>query len=374
MLRFQVNVPLTLLALVCFSLSPSARADCREGCDASLKNTFFGSDALMNNTSGDRNTATGHLALTANMTGLGNTANGAEALSKNTTGHVNTAVGNAALGLNTTGIRNTATGADALARNSDGRENTAEGYQTLFSNTTGIQNTANGVGTLFNNITGSNNTASGFAALFHNTTGSNNIAVGGLAGLNLTTGNNNIDIGNEGSADEANTIRIGAPTTHTATFVAGIRGVAITDGQPIGVSANGQLGVRPSSLRFKEAIKQMDNTSAVILSLRPVAFRYKKELDPRGTQQFGLIAEEVAKVNPDLVVSDEQGKPFTVRYDEVNAMLLNEFLKEHRKVETLEATVARLAATVEEQAAQIQKVNAKLELSKPALATAVNNQ
>jgi hypothetical protein len=289
-------------------------------------------------------------------------------------------VGSAALDLNTTGIRNTATGADALARNS-GHENTAEGYQTLFSNTTGMQNTASGVGALFNNTTGSKNTASGFAALFHNTTGTNNISIGVLAGLNLTTGNNNIDIGNEGLADEANTIRIGTPDTHTATFVAGIRGVAITDGQPIGVNSNGQLGVRASSVRFKEAIKPMDKTSEPILSLHPVTFRYKKEFDPRGKQQFGLLAEEVAKVDPDLVVSDEQGKPFSVRYEEVNAMLLNEFVKEHKafveeqhKVQEQGATIAVLQKQVETLTAGLQKVSARLELTKPARKTAVNDR
>jgi hypothetical protein len=325
----------------------------------------------MNNTSGNKNTATGHSPLSQNTTGIGNTANGAEALSENTTGHDNTAVGSAALGLNTTGIRNTATGADVLARNT-GHENTAEGYQTLFTNTTGQQNTASGVGALFNNNTGNGNTTSGFSALFHNTIGSNNIAIGFLAGLNLTTGSNNIEIGNQGLADEANTIRIGAPDTHTATFIAGIRGVAITSGQAVGVSPDGQLGVRASSARFKEAIKPMDNTSRAILSLRPVAFRYKKELDPTGAQQFGLIAEEVAKVSPDLVVSDENGKPFSVRYEEVNAMLLNEFLKEHKafveeqdKVERLEATVVSLAAKVKERATQIQRVGAQLAAASP---------
>jgi hypothetical protein len=218
------------------------------------------------------------------------------------------------------------------------------------------------------------------------------------AGANLTAGNNNIDIGNGGVAAEANTIRIGTSGTQTATFIAGIRGVAIAGAQPVGVNANGQLGIRASSARFKEAITPMDKTSEAILSLQPVAFRYKKELDPAGVPQFGLVAEQVAKVNPDLVARDDQGKPFTVRYDEVNAMLLNEFLKEHHKVEEQEARIialesadsqekeiivrqkkdfeqaiaqqreeiATLSARLDGQAASIQKVSAQLETSGPA--------
>src|SRR5262249_6387427 len=206
---------------------------------------------------------------------------------------------------------------------------------------------------------------------------------------------NNIDIGNGGVAAESNVIRIGTSGTQTATFIAGIRGVVVAGGQPVGVSASGQLGVRASSARFKEAIKPMGDTSEAILKLKPVSFRYKKELDPKNTPEFGLIAEEVAKVAPELVMTDEQGKPFTVRYDEVNAMLLNEFLKAHRTIEEQgcklaaqgvktqqeEATIAQLQretktlnARLDEQAAQLQKMNEQLALDKPSSRVVVNSQ
>jgi len=249
----------------------------------------------------------------------------------------------------------------------------------LESNTTGSSNTATGALTLDSNATGSNNTANGFFALLSNTTGSNNIALGYSAGQNLTTGSNNIDIGNGGVAEEAGIIRIGTIGTQTATFIAGIRETLLPRGVAVavGITADGQLGVRASSARFKEAIKPMDKASEAIFSLQPVTFRYKKALDPTALPQFGLVAEQVAKVDPDLVARDAEGKPFTVRYDEVNAMLLNEFLKEHRKVEALEATVAAqqkgfesqiaiLTATLKAQAAQIQKVSDQLRAGTPA--------
>jgi hypothetical protein len=233
-----------------------------------------------------------------------------------------------------------------------------------------------------------NNTANGGVALSHNTTGSNNIALGVSAGTNLTTGSNNIDIGNGGVAGEASTIRVGTAGTHSATFVAGIRGVTVASGVAVVIGTNGQLGTISSSERFKEAIKPMDKASEAILALKPVTFRYKKELDPAKIPQFGLIAEEVEKVNPDLVVRDDEGKIYSVRYDAVNAMLLNEFLKEHKKVEEQQSSIAELKSTVTlqqkemqiltaqltEQAAQIQKVSAQLEVSKPAPQTVLNNQ
>jgi hypothetical protein len=283
-----------------------------------------------------------------------------------------TVLGEDALFSITTGTENVAVGYEALHDTTSGLNNTATGHSALHGNVVGFNNTANGWHSLMI-TTGNQNTGVGCDALVNNTTGSNNIAVGFRAGVNLNTGSNNIDIGSNGVLGESNTIRIGNPGAQSAAFVAGIRGVAVTGAQPLGVSVSGQLGVRASSARFKEAISSMDKSSEAILSLRPVSFRYKKELDPKEEPQFGLVAEEVAKVNPDLVVADDQGKPFTVRYDEINVMLLNEFLKEHRKVETqdkkvqqLETTVARLEAALKQQAAQIQKVNEKVELSKPA--------
>jgi hypothetical protein len=301
----------------------------------------------------------------------------------NNTGLGNTAVGLFALGKNTTASNNTATGFDALTNNITGNNNTANGQAALDLNN-GSNNTADGFEALFNNTTGNDNTANGHQALFNNTTGSFNIGLGFSAGTNLTTGASNIDIGNTGVAGEAKKIRIGTVGTQTATFIAGISGVAVT-GAAVVVSGTGQLGVAPSSERFKEAIKPMDKASEAILALKPVTFRYKKDLDPAGIEQFGLVAEEVEKVNRDLVVRDTEGNPYSVRYDLVNAMLLNEFLKEHRafieeqrKVEKLEATVAQqhkdFKAALVDLKGQIQKVSAQLELSKSAPQTVVNNQ
>jgi len=293
----------------------------------------------------------------------------------------NTAVGGIALQFNTDGHYNTAVGFGALQFNTTGGENTAVGYGPLTSNTTGLQNTAAGRAALELNTTGSKNTASGYDALGGNTTGNNNLAVGYKAGLNLTTGSNNIDIVNHGVAGESKTIRIGTTGTQTNAYMAGISGVTVAGGVGVVIDANGHLGTTVSSTRFKEAVKPMDKGSETIFALQPVTFRYKKDLDPKSVPQFGLVAEEVEKVNPDLVARDEQGKPYTVRYEAVNAMLLNEFLKEHRKNEKQEATIAELKAeiatlfaTVKEQAAQIQKVSAQVEFSKPAVQTALNNQ
>ena len=190
-----------------------------------------------------------------------------------------------------------------------------------------------------NNTTGTNNTACGVSALSNNTTGSSNIALGASAGSNLTKGSNNIDIGGLGVAGESDTIRLGKAGVQTATFITGIRGATVAGGVSVMVDGVGHLGTITSSARYKDAIKPMDKASEAILSLKPVTFRYKKDLDPNAIPQFGLVAEQVEKVNPDLVARDEEGKPYTVRYEAVNAMLLNEFLKEHRKVEELEATV-----------------------------------
>ena len=234
--------------------------------------------------------------------------------------------------------------------------------------------------------------ALGGSALYNNTTGTQNIGIGLSAGANLTTGDSNIDIANSGVAGESDTIRIGDQTVQTATFIAGITGTAVS-GTTIVVDSNGQLGVQVSSERFKNEIKPMDKASEAILSLKPVTFRYKPEVDPKGIPQFGLVAEEVEKVNPDLVARDAQGKPYTVRYDAVNAMLLNEFLKEHSKVEELEGTVTLLkaaaakqeainaeqrremeivSARLKEQDAKIQAVSDKVELTKPAPRTVEN--
>jgi len=198
-------------------------------------------------------------------------------------------------------------------------------------------------------------------------TGSDNIAVGNQAGAFLTTGNNNIDIGNLGLAAESDTIRIGDSSVHTATFIAGISGHTALGGVAVFVNAAGRLGTMTSSVRFKDKIRPMDKASEVILALKPVTFHYKRELDPDGIPQFGLVAEDVEKVNPDLVVRDKEGKPYSVRYEQVNAMLLNEFLKEHRKVEQMQKQIDVLTAG-------LQKVSAQLELNKSAPQTVLNNR
>jgi uncharacterized coiled-coil protein SlyX len=274
-----------------------------------------------------------------------------------------------------------------------GNNNTAIGYEALEGNTTGGGNTAIGVSALENTAMGVNNTAVGHNALYHST-GSHKIALGTAAGNYLIAGSNNIDIGNPGINGDMGKIRIGTEGMHTGTFIAGISNVAVT-GSSVVVSSMGRLGVTMSSTRFKDEIKPMDKASEAILALQPVSFRYKHELDPDGTPQFGLVAEEVEKVNPDLVVRDQDRKAYIVRYEVVNAMLLNEFLKEHRKVEKHEATITQLESTaarqeaniaqqqkrmeaviarLEEHAAQIQKVSAQLDASKTAPQIVLNKQ
>ncbi len=412
-------------------------------------NTATGAGSLLFNTA-DQNTAFGAVALLSNTTGMFNTANGAFALFSNTTDSFNTATGFQALYSNTGdgGHNNVATGYQALYSNTTGRRHTAVGSSALYSNTTGILNTAIGDQALYSNVVGSFHTAIGFGALFSSTygdetkgantaigafalgasttggghtavgesalvnavTGFQNIALGYVAGQNLTDGTNDLYISNPGVPTESDTIRIGniVPFTdiygfphnaHTRVFVAGISGATAAGGVAVYVNSDGQLGTLTSSARFKTEIKPMDDSSEAILALKPVTFRYKQEIDPKGIPQFGLVAEEVVKVNPDLVSRDRDGKPYTVRYEAVNAMLLNEFLKEHRTVQELKSTVAKQEATIsqqkkefqaiasqqqneiedltaglKEQASQIQKVSAQLELKKVPAQTVVNDQ
>jgi Chaperone of endosialidase len=374
------NVIHILVGILCIGLFPNAQA-LSPAPDGGYPNftTAEGTNALKNLTTGAANTAVGWFSLFSNAEGSFNTATGAGTLLFNTADE-NTAFGAAALLFNTTGINNTAVGAAALSNNTTAEGNTATGAFALYSNTTGTANTANGDFTLYNNISGSRNTAIGSNALSSNTaggantaignnalennTGDFNIALGQFAGSDLTTSSHNIDIGNSGIAGESATIRIG-DASQVRTFIAGISGSTIA-GTGVVVDANGQLGVSPSAARFKEQIKPMDKASEALFALKPVTFRYKKEVDEAGTSQLGLVAEEVEKVNPDLVVRDKEGKPYSVRYDQVNAMLLNEFLKEHRKVENLEANAARQQKQIEALTAGLQKVSAQLEASKPA--------
>jgi hypothetical protein len=336
-------------------------------------NTAVGYQALTLNTTGTDNAATGFKALFRNTSGGDNTANGSQALFSNTTSFDNAATGFQALFSNTTGSANTANGSRALGSNDSGSFNTATGFQALFNNTGGNSNNATGFKALFHNVTGAENTAIGDSA-GHDITGSYNICVGSQAGYSLTTGDNNIDIGSDGVAAEANTIRIGTEGTQLATYIAGIDDVVIS-GDQVCVSSDGQLGeCGPSSARFKHDIAPMEKASEVLLSLKPVTFRYNANLDPKEAAQFGLVAEEVEKIAPYLVRYDKRGKINGVRYEAVNAMLLNEFIKEHHQVQEQRKEIDGLKAELKDQRALIQKVSNQLELRKPAPQVVDNNQ
>jgi len=274
----------------------------------------------------------------------------------NNIGNFNTAVGQSALFLNN-GDDNTAIGEHALANNVAGSDNTAVGGLALQGNTSGGANTASGFHALFSNTTGAGNTANGDGALNSNSVGSGNTALGSGAGA-AATGNSNVYIGAgmNGVAGESN-----------ACYVASIFGQTSASGMPVLINSNNKLGTATSSMRFKKDIKPMDNVSEALYALKPVTFRYKKEIDAVGISQLGLVAEEVDKVNPDLVIRDKEGKPYSVRYDQVNAMLLNEFLKEHRKVEQMQKQIESLTAG-------LQKVSAQLEANKSAPQTVSNDQ
>jgi Chaperone of endosialidase len=325
-----------LLTLGCFALYPVAQA-VSPAPDGGYPggNTAEGQNALLNLTTGGFNTAVGFLSLRSNTASAFNTAIGAGTLLANTADN-NTAIGAGALLSNTTGFGSTANGAFALFNNTTGLANTASGVLALFNNSIGNNNTADGEAAL-ENSTGDHNTAVGDSALRSLTAGSENTALGALAGINVTTADRVICIGNSGA------------NVSSACFIGNIRDVQTqnADAIPVLVDSAGQLGTASSSRRFKNEIKPMNNASEAVLGLRPVTFHYKS--DTTDTPQFGLIAEEVAAVNPDLVVCDKDGEIYTVRYDAVNAMLLNEFLKEHkafveeqRKVQEQGATLTRL--------------------------------
>jgi hypothetical protein len=349
-LRALLLIP---LLLACFTLSPKARAvDPPPGGGYSGQNTATGEDALFSLTLGTVNTAIGYHALHNCTLGFGNTAVGYNALSQSqTTDTVNS-------------VDNTAVGSEALERNRTGQDNTGVGQRALAQSLTGTENTALGEEALYNNVTGSYN-----------------IAIGVYAGGNCRL-SNNLMIGNKGNARDSGSIRIGDSTLQNQTYIAGISGVTIGNGVAVMINSDGQLGTLTSSARYKEAIKPMDKASEAILALKPVTFRYKHDLDPEGIPQFGLVAEQVEKVNPALVARDDQGNPYTVRYEAVNAMLLNEFLKQHkafteeqRKVQEQEARITQLKAElrataahqqkqIEALAAGLQKVSDQLQASK----------
>ena len=382
---------LGVFVLVCLTLSPRVQAvvpppdggypggNTAEGTGSlqnlttGIWNTANGYQALFHTTTGRFNTATGFNALYSNTTGTENVANGVNALHSNTIGNSNTAIGVGTLYNNTGGFGNTANGFRALYSNFSGYMNTATGFNALYYNLYGYQNVANGHFALYKNTTGIYNTAIGDQALFDNR-GDGNIGLGVFAGGNLTTGDNNIDIGNDGVAGESNTIRVGEIGVQNATFVAGIHGATTSGGVAVYVDSSGRLGTLTSSARFKQDVHSMDKASETILALKPVTFRYRREIDTDGIPQFGLIAEEVEKVNSDLVARDANGRAYSVRYDAVNAMLLNEFLKEHKTVQEQGATIARLEKQIEALTTGLQKVSAQVELNKLAPQTVKNNQ
>jgi hypothetical protein len=319
-------------------------------------NTAIGVGTLANNTSGSDNTATGFDALSHNTTGGNNTASGYLALTLNTTGGANTASGVQALYFNTSGSDNTANGVYALLNNTTGNNNTANGDFAMAANTTGSSNTASGLAALNNNTIGSQNTASGVDALVGNTTGGNNVAIGYEAAQSVSGGNsNNIHIGSSGASGDNGVIKIGEQGTQTTTFIAGVSGAA--PGTPnllVCVDGSGQLGTTgcsstPSSRRFKEQITDMGAGSSKLLQLRPVTFFYKPEYDDGShTLQYGLIAEEVSKVYPEMVGYDKDGRPWSVKYQSLAPMLLNEVQKQaaqnRRQTEQIHSLEERLAA------------------------------
>ena len=393
------------LALLCFGLLPTAQAllpapspdgnypggNTAEGINAlhdvntavGINNTAVGANALTNDTTGQYNVAVGSGALASNTTGDFNMAIGTEAL-KNNNASFNLAIGFRVLFMNTTGSNLTGIGAAALRNNTTGSFNTAIGADALRNNVDGDENNALGNRALRDNVSGSRNTAIGKDALLVSTL-NDNTAIGNDAGSNIVDGSGNSLIGSNA----------GSSIVHANAVIAigNVPGVSSVSGEkdnscyiqniynePIGgagvphavwVDADGTLGLMPSSRRFKHDIKPMDKASETLYGLKPVTFQYNS--DKKGRSQYGLIAEEVAEVSPDLILRDNKGQIASVRYEQVNAMLLNEFLKEHREVAELKSTIAEqrkgmeaMAAQLKEQAAQIQKMSAQLEASKPA--------
>jgi len=321
------------------------------------ENTATGAAALLSNTTGSANTANGSQALLSNTTGNSNTANGVFALLHTTSGSFNTANGVDALNLNTTGSFNTASGFDALVSNIVGNYNTASGYQALYFNTAGRENTATGYQALFFNTTGIDNTASGYGALFNNTEGSNNTALGFGAGSNVTTANHVIAIGALGA------------NVNDSCFIdniyTNVQPVVGSDPDYVTVTTTGRLGRgNVSSRRYKHDIKPIGKVSEVLFGLKPASFRYNTEYDATQTLAFGLIAEEVAEVYPSLVGRNIKGEPESVRYDQVNAMLLNEFIKEHKAVEKLKSTAAKQEEQIVALTSGLERVTAQLEAAK----------
>jgi hypothetical protein len=386
-MKTRVPTLLIIFSLACIALLPKAAAapapetpdpgavggtfNTADGTNAlvhvttGVANAAFGWFSLLSNTDGSWNTGVGAGTLLLNIgnqttgEGLQNTAVGAVALLNNATGSDNTAVGTAALLNNTEGSRNTADGRVALFSNTIGNSNTASGFEALFSNDNGIQNTANGASSLASNISGDGNTATGANALHNSTIGDFNTALGIFAGTGVSTASNVIAIGTPG-ANVDNSCFIGNIYTNVQPIVG-------TDPDSVTITSTGRLGRgNVSSRRYKHDIQPMEKASEALYALKPASFRYNKEYDATQTLAFGLIAEEVAEVIPDLVGRNPKGEPESVRYEQINAMLLNEFLKEHRKVEEQGKEIDALKRELTEQRDLIQKVSDRVEMTKPA--------
>jgi hypothetical protein len=361
--KLHLLVMVTGLGLLLGEAPSWAQAVCNQpGCNSIQSdgsgNTAGGTDADSNPTKGEYgmdNTAFGDSALYSNY-GFYNTASGYYALYENVSGLYNTASGFSALYYNN-GSYNTASGAEALEgfragpTETSGSYNTGIGLQALYGNTSGNDNTASGAEALLMNGSGSQNTAVGANALENNGTGGNNIAIGFNAGMSLSTGSNNIDIGNDGVEGESDITRIGTNGIQSRVFIAGISGKNVK-GAEVVVSSDGQLGVVKSSARYKRDIRDMGEASSKLMKLRPVTFRYRE--DPAGTIQYGLVAEEVARIYPELVIYGEDGKVESVRYSELTGMLLNELQKQRSEN-------ARLAAQIKQLSAQITEVKASFD-------------
>ena len=329
-----------------------------------IHNNALGFNALEGNTTGYDNTALGHAALFSNLTGYENTAAGRDALWSNTVGNLSVAFGAYALYSNTTGASNSAVGSNALYTNSTGANNTAFGYEALFSNTSGKGNAAQGTFALYSNTTGIRNLGIGNDALYDNVSGSYNIALGFNAGYNVTTGSNNIEIGTSGNAADNNTIQIGVQGTQTLTTIAGIYGTPVS-GSAVYVTSTGQLGVQASSERYKTDIAPMPEMRAKLDMLRPVTFHYTN--DSRRVPQYGLIAEEVDKVYPELVIRDGSGEIQGVHYEELAPLLLQEVQHLRHKVQDQQEQL-RGVAELKQQVAELKRLNRSMQAAITALA------
>ncbi len=329
-------------------------------------NTAFGSAALQQNTTGYLNTASGTGALQLNTTGYWNTAQGFDALQINTTGYNNTASGVYALYLNKTGSGNTASGVNALQHNTTGYWNTAQGVNALQLNTSGYHNTATGIYALYSNKTGANNTAVGYQALLA-ATGTGNTAIGWGAGAALTSGSQNIYVGHPGVTSESNTLRLGG-SLQTSAYIAGVAGTAVV-GNTVLIDSSGKLGTLVSSARYKQDVQPLEAQSEKLQQLRAVTFHYKQA--PQGPLQYGLIAEEVAQIYPELVTRNAKGEIEGVRYEELTPLLLNEVQRQQQAIATQQARSARQEQKIETLEAANQHLRAALVQQHAALAARV---